>query len=262
MPDSTIHVLSTRELSPELIAGAAEKGITIDVVPFIKTEVIDSALLQQRIGDLGGQRLVAVFTSASAVEAVAAWTREAVSAWAGGTKLWTVFCIGTTTRQLVSRYFGEETIAGTAESALALAKKIISLRGEIGKSQGEAAEIFHGGEAEIFFFCGDQRRDELPSALTQAGFRVNELVVYQTKATPQKTERSYAGVIFFSPSAVTSYFSVNTVGAGTTLFAIGRTTAAAIRVFCGNPIVVAEQPDAALLINQVIDHFQIKNSQH
>jgi uroporphyrinogen-III synthase len=234
MPDSTIHVLSTRALSPELITGAAEKGITIDVNPFIKTEPVAPALLQQRIGDLGERRLVAVFTSTSAVEAVAAYT--------GGTKLWTVFCIGTATRQSVSRYFGEEAIASTAESALALAKKIIS----------------QGGKAEIFFFCGDQRREELPSALRGAGFRVNELVVYQTKATPHKMERSYAGVVFFSPSAVASYFSANTVGAGTTLFAIGRTTAAAIQVFCSNPMVVAEQPDAAILINQVIEHFQIK----
>ncbi len=238
MPDSTIHVLSTRPLSPELITGAAEKGITIDVVPFITTEVVEDGLLQQRIGELGGRRLAAVFTSTNAVEAVAPWSR--------GTRLWTIFCIGAATRRLVEKHFGEGAIAGTAESALALAKKIIS--------QEE--------DAEIFFFCGDQRREDLPSVLRQAGFRVNELVVYQTKATPHKTERSYEGLVFFSPSAVESYFSVNTVAAGTTLFAIGRTTAAAIQVFCSNPVVVAEQPDAAILISQVIDHFQIKNSQH
>jgi uroporphyrinogen-III synthase len=238
MLDPTIHVLSTRPLDAALIAGAAEKGIAIDVVPFISTAPVEDGLLRERTGVLGERKLAVVFTSASAVEVAAAWT--------GGAKGWTIFCIGAATRQLVEKYFGEASIAGTAGSALALAEKIISM----------------GGEREIFFFCGDQRREELPSALRQAGFAVNELVVYGTRITPHKIERSYEGIVFFSPSAVESFFSVNTVAAGITLFAIGRTTAAAVGDFCSNPVVISEQPDAAILVRRVIDHFQIKNSQH
>jgi uroporphyrinogen-III synthase len=64
-------------------------------------------------------------------------------------------------------------------------------------------------------------------------------------------------VIFFSPSAVESFFSMNTVTASLPLFAIGQTTAAAIREHTNNPVVIAAEPDAALLIRQVIDHFEI-----
>ncbi|HEY4287729.1 MAG TPA: uroporphyrinogen-III synthase [Puia sp.] len=234
MPDPTIQVLSTRPLSPELIAGAAEKGISIDVIPFIRTEAVEDVALRQRVGVLGTQKLVAVFTSTNAVEVVGKWISEA--------KEWTIFCIGGATRQLVSRFFGEEAIADTAESALALAQKIVD-RKEAG---------------ELFFFCGDLRREELPDTLREAGFRVNELVVYRTKATPVAVNRTYEGLIFFSPSAVESYFSVNKAMEGTVLFAIGKTTAAALQQMSDNAVVVAGQPDAAALIRQVIEYFQNK----
>ncbi|HMI59982.1 MAG TPA: uroporphyrinogen-III synthase [Puia sp.] len=254
MPDPTIQILSTRPLSPELIMGAAEKGISIDVIPFIRTEAVENVDLRQRVEVLGRQKLVAVFTSANAVEVVAEWTGAKQSAGGGaplagdgrqvasGGSDWTIFCIGAATRQLVSRHFGEGAIADTAESALALAKKIVDRR----------------GAGDIFFFCGDLRREELPTTLREAGFRVNELVVYRTKATPSVVKLRYRGVIFFSPSAVESYFSMNGVKDETVMFAIGGTTAATIKRFCDNTVVVSEQPDAAILIRQVIEYFQIK----
>ena len=234
MPDPIIQVLSTRPLSPELIMSAAEKGISIDVIPFIRTEAVEDVALRQRIGVLGKQKLVAVFTSGNAVEVVGEWVKDV--------KEWTIFCIGAATQQLVSRHFGEGAIADTAESALALAQKIVERR----------------GAGDIFFFCGDLRREELPTKLREAGFRVNEVVVYRTKATPVVVKRSYEGIIFFSPSAVESFFLVNRVTDGTVFFTIGKTTAAAVRGFSGNTTVTAEQPDAAILIRQVINYFQIK----
>ena len=255
MPDPTIQVLSTRPLSPELIMGAAEKGISIDVIPFIRTEAVEDVTLRQRVEVLGRQKLVAVFTSTNAVEVAAEWTgsgrqdggggKEDASRGKqvpGGGREWTIFCIGAATRQLVSRHFGEGAIADTAESALVLAQKIVDKR----------------GAGDIFFFCGGLRREELPATLREAGFRVNELVVYRTKAIPSVVERRYRGIIFFSPSAVESFFSMNGVKAETVLFAIGGTTAATIQRFCSNPVIVSGQPDAAILIRQVIEYFKIK----
>ena len=59
---------------------------------------------------------------------------------------------------------------------------------------------------EVIFFCGDQRRDELPEILRQHEVVVNEIVVYQTIAVPHKIEKQYHGILFFSPSAVQSFF--------------------------------------------------------
>ena len=243
MSDPTIPILSTRPLSPALISEAAAAGISIDVIPFIATEPVDDSALTSRIVELGKKPLVVLFTSANAVEAVAKWT--------GGNKGWTVFCIGAATRRSVENHFGEGKIADTAESAMALSEKIIRWWSQ------SAGEESGGRGQELFFFCGDLRREELPVALQQAGLRVNELIVYRTMATPHTIERAYKGVIFFSPSAVESFFSINTVTANLPLFAIGQTTAAAIREHTNNPMVIAAEPDAALLIRQVIDHFEI-----
>jgi len=255
MFDPTIHILSTRPLSVALINTAAAAGIYIDVIPFIATAPVEDTALSQRLAQLGEQALTVIFTSANAVEAVARHT--------GGNKEWTVFCIGAATRRSVEKYFGEAKIACTADSALGLAEEIIRWRageGEGGDSGGHAGTGGKeaGGDSGIFFFCGDLRREELPVALQGAGLRVHELVVYRTAATPQIVEGGYAGVLFFSPSAVESFFSMNAVAPVIPLFAIGKTTATAIREYNNNPIVIPPKPDTALLIQQVIDHFEIK----
>jgi uroporphyrinogen-III synthase len=237
MPDRTISVLSTRPLPALLIDVAAKEGITIDGIPFIRTEEVEDEGLRQQVRELAKRPLVAVFTSTNAVEAVIGWI--------GTAKEWTIFCTGGATRQLVDRYFCEAPAAVTGETAKALAEKIIGW----------------GGTKELFFFCGDLRREELPRALQEAGIRVDELVVYRTTPTPRTVEGSYEGVIFFSPSAVESFFSANRIPAETPLFAIGSTTAATIQRSCSNPVIISEQPDVVILIRQVIEYYQIKNRQ-
>ena len=69
MSDPDIRVLSTRPLPDELIKSARDKGITIDVIPFIATETtVDEQLMHA----LKQRRMTVVFTSANAVEAVGA----------------------------------------------------------------------------------------------------------------------------------------------------------------------------------------------
>jgi uroporphyrinogen-III synthase len=225
------HILSTRPLDAGLLAHAKAAGIVIDTQSFISTEPVRDEELQRRIRELGDQPLTAVFTSMNAVAAVAAMVGAKVS--------WKIFCIGAATRQLVHAHFGEKAIAGTAPSAAELADEILGHH-----------------PAGVFFFCGDQRRDELPGILSAAGVRVNELVVYRTTQTPHSVEGPYDGIAFFSPSAVHSFFSVNIAGDKTLLFAIGSTTAQAIQGYCTNPVVISRSPAKEVLIQQIIEHFQ------
>jgi uroporphyrinogen-III synthase len=139
----------------------------------------------------------------------------------------------------VHEHFGEDAVAGTAPSAAALAD-----------------EVHASAPNEVFFFCGDQRRDELPGKLSAAGVRVNELVVYRTTQTPHYVEGPYDGIAFFSPSAVHSFFSVNIAGDKTLLFAIGSTTADAIHGYCANPVIISGSPAKDALVQQIIEHFQ------
>jgi uroporphyrinogen-III synthase len=112
------------------------------------------------------------------------------------------------------------------------------------------------GMREVFFFCGDQRRDELPEKLQQAGIGVRELVVYRTRQTPHHLEKGYEGIVFFSPSAVHSFFSLNKAPAATVLFAIGRTTAEAIRQYSANPMICGVSPEKDALIRLAMNHFR------
>jgi len=223
MSDPDIRVLSTRPLPATLIESARDKGITIDVIPFIATETtVNEDLLRA----LKQRRMTVVFTSANAVEAV------------GVAKDWKIFCLSGATRQAAANNFGEKAIVDVADSAAQLAQKIVD----------------HAVRA-VCFFCGDLRREELPSILRQAGVGYRDVVVYKTIATPQKVDVNYDGILFFSPSAVESYLSMNSVPATTTLFAIGNTTAAALKKY---NVVVSSRPEAVALVDKVIEHFQNK----
>jgi uroporphyrinogen-III synthase len=210
------YVLSTRELTAALVEKAAAKGVVIDSLSFIAIEPMKAV-------ELPGASAVVVFTSVNAVEAVVG-------------DGWKIFCTSGATRREVAKRFGEAAIAGTADSAAELAATIV----------GE------GWVKAVWFFCGDLRRNELPARLKQAGIQVHEVVVYRTKLTPKMIGREYDGIAFFSPTAVESFFSANRIPAHTRLFAIGGTTAEAIRRYCDNPVTTSERPDAEMLINQII----------
>lgn len=234
MTDHPRRILSTRSLTPALLEQAAGKGILIDTVAFIATEPVVDALLHQQIQQLSRRPIVAVFTSMNAVEAVAQQL-----GLPAGVALWQLYCIGYATQQLVRQYFGEDCIAGTAASASALADTMTQQH----------------DLREVFFFCGNQRRDELPEKLQEKGIRVNEYIVYRTILTPHRVEQIYDGIIFFSPSAVHSFFPVNTLPEDTLLFAIGQTTADTIRTYTSNRTILSESPEKEALIRQMIDYY-------
>lgn len=229
-----IRILSTRALDTALIDQARANGIGIDTVLFIETTPILDEALARQVRALANDRLTVIFTSMNAVEAVAAMLTGAEAA------AWKIFCIGAATRRLVEKYFGKPVIAGTAPSAAALARVAME-----------------EGVEEAVFFCGDQRREELPAILSRGGVRVRELVVYHTTETPRVVEAVYDGVAFFSPSAVRSFFSVNMARAATCYFAIGETTADAIRSYASrSPVVISKMPEKEALVRQIIEYFQ------
>lgn len=234
MTANKTRILSTRPLDPSLAEQAAQQGILLESLSFIETHPLVDESLCGKIAELAGHAAMVVFTSMNAVDAVSGCLS------AGLTPPWKIFCIGSATQEHVRENFGEDCIAGTADSASALAAVIVG----------------HSDIKEVVFFCGDQRRDELPKKLWDSGVRVKEHVVYHTKATPHTISKDYDGVVFFSPSAVNSFFSINTLPAATVLFAIGHTTADAIREWCINPVIVSDSPGKTALLRQVIDHFK------
>ena len=232
MQQNKIFILSTRPIDEPLINEAKHQNIEIDILSFIETVPIRSIEVQQEIENALLKSSAVVFTSMNAVEAVA-------NELDGHQPDWRIYSMGNTTRQLVKKYFGEEAIAGTAESAAELAELIVE----------------EDNSDDIFFFCGEQRRDELPDILRSNDIDVNEIVVYQTIQVKHKIEKTYHGILFFSPSAVQSFFSNNKISDKTILFAIGNTTATEIKKYANNKIITGDEPSKENLVMEMIRYY-------
>ena len=231
MANSKYLILSTRPVGKAVHEKALRHDILIEEVSFIKTEESIDAAKAQKIRELTGEKTTVVFTSMNAVEAVHKQVK--------GSTNWETFCIGNTTKKLIKEYFAVKNISGFADNASTLAEVIVA-RKNINK---------------VIFFCGDQRRDELPEKLKKNKIEVEEIEVYKTIATPEKILKQYDAVLFFSPSAVKSFFSINKLNSSTKLFAIGDTTANEIKNFTGQSILNANKPGKEKLVDLAINYF-------
>ncbi len=233
MKDRSISILSTRPLDEALKEKAAFENITLETVDFIDIKKLVTPETANQIALLSKQSATVVFTSMNAVEIV-------VDALPADSVMpdWKIYCLGGATFTLAKKYWAYESIAFTAKNA-----------GEL------AIQIANNKITEVTFFCGNKRREELPEVLKAKNVVVQEVVVYETVETPVKIEKRYTAILFFSPSAVNSFFSSNQVPADTILFAIGNTTANAIKEFSNNNIVVSEFPAKDQLVDKAIRYL-------
>ncbi|MGN6402685.1 MAG: uroporphyrinogen-III synthase [Flavisolibacter sp.] len=228
-------VLSTKKLEPSLITQAKEYDIEIVEQEFISVRPIVSKEKQDEVAHwLMNGDMDVVFTSANAVEAVKNYLDKNNSR--------NFFCISGKTRSALLSYISNEQIKTTAAYGKDLAQKIIELQAK-----------------EVIFFCGNRRRDELPNILKEVGIIVHEVIVYETIETPSLSTGDFDAVLFFSPSAVESFFFLNKLKKHTACFAIGETTANSIIDFADNKIIISKSPDQETLLASVQLYFENSN---
>ena len=237
MQEDKIRILSTRWLDEAATAKTNDDHIDIDAVSFINVQPVYSPELKTTLQALATQSICAVFTSANAVTPVAEQVNSQVN--------WRIFCTGGRTKEYIINAFGEDTIIASSKNAGLLAERIIASR-DITK---------------VIFFCGDQRLNDLPEKLKAANMQIEEVVVYTTVPTPVFVEQNYHAILFFSPSAAHSFFSINTLPTGVVLFSIGQTTTAAIQSYCTNKIITSEWPAAGHLLQIVADFYNTASAQ-
>ncbi len=218
-------------LDQPLINKAAENGIVLDALSFIEISSNVESDLHAEMEELCELPITAVFTSANAVRAIAPIIHEAKP-------VWKVYCTGAATKAALLEDFDMTAIAGIANDAAGLAEVIL------------ANNVF-----EVVFFCGDKRMDTLPTTLRDRDVTVHEIIVYHTIETPQKVAKQYDGILFFSPSAVNSFYKVNRTGPETVLFAIGNTTANALRAHTDSTVILGGTPSKEQLVDLAIDYF-------
>ncbi len=229
-------VLSTKKLDPSLVQQAKENDIEIVEHEFIRVNTILTKQKWNEIFRLIESKIeFAVFTSSNAVSALKKYLNDYTNPFETN---WMIFSLsGKTKIALEETEFG--TVIETAENGKELAEKIAASKVN-----------------EIIFFCGNKRRDELPTLLKDAGVKVHEVVVYETLETPAMATQDIDAVLFFSPSAVQSFFSVNHLKKDTACFAIGQTTAESISDFADNKIIISDSPSQEVLLASVKFYFQ------
>lgn len=232
-------VLSTRRLDSSLVDQAKKSGVELREQDFISiTAIISEAVAQQiKTWIKKEQSTYAVFTSTNAVEALKYYLEQSGTT---RTPNWKVFCISGKTKEAVTATLPGAPILATAEYGATLAQHILQ----------------HSEVKEVLFFCGNKRREELPTILGNAGITVHEIVVYQTEETPVKLQEDFDAILFFSPSAVSSFFAANELKNHTVCFAIGTTTADALAQHTTNKIITAATTSQASMLEAVQHYFQ------
>ncbi|WP_431126721.1 uroporphyrinogen-III synthase [Flagellimonas flava] len=149
-----------------------------------------------------------------------------------------IFCVGEKTRTLL-----EETglnVVKMAENASELAYFI---------------EKQHKKE-HFLFICGNRRREELPNILSENNIRYDEIEVYQTELVPKKFNRSFDGLLFFSPSGIKSYLLENRIN-DSWLFCIGHTTAQEAKKY-SDKLIVAKRPTVENVLVQAVKKLSFR----
>lgn len=224
-----IHIVSTKVLTPECAAKLADNGIHLTQYNFISTKInLPTELHRQKLFP------VVVITS---VTGVLAWVMilEQLTLLK---ESFPVYCLANATRKAAVK--AGLPIILSAENASQLANEILRDR----------------SITSINFVCSNIRRSELPDRLRRHGVRVHEIQAYQTTLCPVVIKSLYQGVIFFSPSAIESFLSVNS-SKDCVAFCIGQTTASSARDSGFTTICVAQKPTQESVIDLIHDFYKI-----
>ena len=212
------RVLSTKRLAPHQRELLLNAGIGLVEYDAIKIELTDFKTDKKKIEN-------AIFTSKNSVKAISGKDLQIENC----------FCVGDKTAMVLEK-MGFQIIE-RAQNSEELGWKI--------------AEKYR--EKHFYFFCGNKRRDELPSILTKNKIDFSEIQVYESSLNLKKFESDVDGTLFFSPSAVKSFAQENQINS--VAFCIGSTTAREAAHYTQN-IVVASRPGIENVIAKVVAYFK------
>jgi uroporphyrinogen-III synthase len=214
--EEKIGILSTKKLASNQKQYLLNAGFLVIDEDFITTKPISFEI--QSLND------ILIFTSQNAVQNVLKHKNELIDKPA--------ICVGEKTKQLL------ENNGFNVLNSLADANQLIQFfeKEYIGTS--------------VTFFCGKSRLNTIPDFLSKKNIQHEIIEVYETIETPIKIRTKMNGLLFFSPSGVSSFAKENTI-TNEMCFCIGTTTAKAVEKYSKN-IIVANQPSVENVIIQCI----------
>ena len=171
-----------------------------------------------------------LFTSQNAVESV-------LSSFTSSELDFTnIYCVGRRTKRLIEKRIGK--VAHVENDAEKLANYLVK----------------NLKDTTVTFFCGNKRRDDLPTILAENNITVNEVECYQTQLTPRVIEGKYNGILFYSPTGIESYLKDNKTS-DAVAFCIGETTGAEARKHFKN-VVIAKVSTVESVLQSVNEYFK------
>ena len=231
-----IKILSTRKLDPSLHTKADQENFLLVEENLIRTHFKkDKETVEKVFEALDGGISNIVFTSSNSVRALELIVKQEHKEL----KWKNIFSLAGKTKDAVLKSFGENNVQAEGINAEELANHIVA-----------------SGAKEIVFFCGNKRRDQLPAILSAAGITCIEVIVYETEESPKKMDDDFDAVLFFSPSAVSSFFRYNQLSEHTACFSIGETTAESLKEHGITNIIVSPFPQEEKIFETLINHFK------
>lgn len=121
----------------------------------------------------------------------------------------------------------------------------------------ELAELLvkEHSKQKFTFFCGEQRHETLPQALSKNKIDYREIQLYKTQLQPKIWNDFFNVILFFSPTGIQSFLLRNELPLQTTAICIGTTTADSLKN-TKNKILIAEKPTVESVLKKTIGFYQ------
>ena len=128
------------------------------------------------------------------------------------------------------------------------------------KKAQNSAELAHFLEKnyknEAFsFLCGKRRRLEIESFFYTNNSNSEVVEIYDTLLTSKTFNSKFDGILFFSPSAVLSFFQTNLWNPKAHGFCIGKTTASALENYTKN-FSIAKEPNEMEVFLSIYNYYK------
>ncbi len=222
----TINILSTKLLRQDVFSLPPYSGVILEECSFVQIDLNENIILPS------AQKVNAIVTSANALKALKSISGQLPA-------FDTVYCIAGRTEALVKEYLNPVNIVARPYASGLLEVMII---------------VQH--TYPLWFFRGNKALPTIPEGLQNAGIPFEAIEVYQNTATPLVLNKDFDAILFFSPSAVESFLQNNYIHDNTITFAIGKTTAKALKPFA-KKVVISKEPTEESVIKAVLEYFNL-----
>jgi len=150
-----------------------------------------------------------------------------------------IYCVGKSTAELIKK--NNLNLIKSEDNSKILSKFILA--------------NFKNSKNSFTYFSGKKRIRELENNLKKNNINIIVHEVYDTLLTPIKINDLYDGVIFYSPSAVKSFFKGNNSLNNTYGFCIGNTTAKELNNY-SNRFSVAKSNSEENMLESINKYFK------